>query len=261
MYKDYSLERYKEGITGKGHNTSDPDFHVEIPIFHTKIDLPRISDLEDGHFAKTYLVNRVIPPQFLNYLYYTEDFKSFVTKVTKREYDLAEREQRIVIPFYNSDKKLIAFQGRAFTNTLLRYITIKIHEDTSKIYGLDRLNAKEPFYVVEGPIDSMFLPNCIAMAGSDISFIGNDDIRTAMDNHVGTIVFDNEPRNKEIVSRMEKVIDKGWNICIWPHSVSCKDINDMVLSGVNETQIIEIINKNTFKSLHAKTHLALWRKI
>ena len=260
MYKDYSLERYKEGVTGKGHNTPDPEFTVEKPKFHTKIDLPRIGDLDDDHFAKKYLVNRAIPSQFLNYLYYTEDFKNFVEKVAERDYDLAKNEQRIIIPFFDSDKNLIAFQGRAFTNSLLRYITIKIHEDSPKIFGLDRIDIKNPFYVVEGPFDSMFLPNCIAMAGSDVNLKSQMGISNAMDEGTGTMIFDNEPRNKEIISRMEKVIDKGWKLCIWPDSVACKDINDMILTSINETRILEIINKNTFKNLHAKTHLALWRK-
>ena len=259
-YKEYALERYKEGITGKGHNTPDPKVNYEQPKFHSKIELPRISDLDDDHFAKTYLINRAIPSQFLNYLYYTDDFKKFVNEMTDREYELAENEQRIVIPFFDKNKQLITFQGRAFTNTKLRYITIKMDEESSKIFGLDRLDLKKPFYIVEGPFDSMFLPNSIAMAGSDISFRGNDDIKEAMDDHKGTIIFDNEPRNTEIISRMEKVIDKGWNICIWPDSADCKDINDMILSGIIQTRIIEIINKNTFKDLHAKTHLALWRK-
>ena len=260
MYKDYSLERYKEGITGKGQNTPDPEFQVEKPKFHTKIDLPRIGDLDDNHFAKKYLVNRAIPSQFLNYLYYTEDFKGFVEKVAERDYDLAKNEQRIVIPFYDSDKKLIAFQGRAFTNSLLRYITIKIHEDSPKIFGLDRLDITKPFYIVEGPFDSMFLPNCIAMAGSDVNLSDQSDIVNAMNEGTGTMIFDNEPRNKEILSRMNKVIDKGWKICIWPDSVTCKDINDMILASIQESRLIEIINKNTYKSLFAKTQLALWRK-
>jgi hypothetical protein len=234
--------------------------NYEQPKFHSKIKLPRISDLDDDHFAKTYLINRSIPPQFLNYLYYTDDFKKFVNKMTNREYELSENEQRIVIPFFDKNKQLITFQGRAFTNTKLRYITIKMDEESSKIFGLDRLDLEKPFHIVEGPFDSMFLPNSIAMAGSDISFRGNDDIKEAMDNHKGTIIFDNEPRNTEIISRMEKVIDKGWNICIWPDSADCKDINDMILSGIIQTRIIEIINKNTFKDLHAKTHLAIWRK-
>ena len=135
-----------------------------------------------------------------------------------------------------------------------------MHEDSSKIFGLDRLNINDTFYVVEGPFDSMFLPNCIAMAGSDVNLSDQSDIVNAMNEGTGTMIFDNEPRNKEILSRMNKVIDKGWNICIWPSSVACKDINDMILTNINETRILEIINKNTFKNLHAKTHLAQWRR-
>ena len=260
LYKDYALERYKDGVTGKGQNTPDPEFHVEKPKFHTKIDLPRISELDDNHYAKKYLVNRAIPPQFLSYLYYTEDFKGFVRKTTKREYDLNEKEQRIIIPFFDKNKRLVTFQGRAFTNTLLRYITIKIDEDSPKIFGLDRLDLGQQFYVVEGPFDSMFLPNCIAMAGSDVNLRTQVEISSALDNHTGTMVFDNEPRNKEIISRMEKVIDNGWNVCIWPDSVACKDLNDMVLASIQGSRLIDIINTNTYNGLLAKTELASWRK-
>ncbi len=258
IYKEYALERYKEGVTGIGTNTPNPIFKHEKPKFHTKIDLPKISELEDNHFAKKYLVNRAIPSQFLSYLYYTEDFKKFVKDMTKKDYDLNENEQRIIIPFYDENKNLITFQGRAFTNTLLRYITIKMDEDSSKIFGLDRLNLEEQFYVVEGPFDSFFLPNCIAMAGSDIKFSSHKEIGNAMDEGRGTMVFDNEPRNKEIISRMEKVIDRGWKICIWPLTEKKKDLNDMFLSGI--FNLSEIINKNTYESLLAKTHLAEWRK-
>ena len=260
LHKQYVLERYKEGVTGKGQNTEDPVFKHKKPVFHTKINLPRISDLDDQHFAKKYLINRAIPPQFLSYLYYTEDFKGFVKKITKREYDLNEKEQRIIIPFFDKNKQLITFQGRAFTNTLLRYITIKMDEDSPKIFGLDRLDLEKQFYVVEGPFDSMFLPNCIAMAGSDVNLKSQIEISSALDNHTGTMVFDNEPRNKEIISRMEKTIDNGWNICIWPDSIACKDLNDMVLASIQESRIIDIININTYNGLLAKTELASWRK-
>ena len=260
LYKEYALERYKEGVTGMGSNTPNPVFKHEKPKFHTKIDLPKISDLEDNHFAKKYLVNRAIPTQFLSYLYYTEDFKKFVKEMTKRDYDLNENEQRIIIPFYDENKILVTFQGRAFTNTLLRYITIKINEDSPKIFGLDRLDLEKQFYVVEGPFDSMFLPNCIAMAGSDVNLRSQVEISDALDDHRGTMVFDNEPRNKEIISRMEKAIDNGWNVCIWPESITRKDLNDMVLAGIQESRLIEIINTNMHNGLLAKTHLATWRK-
>jgi hypothetical protein len=173
---------------------------------------------------------------------------------------LNEREQRIIIPFFDKNKQLITFQGRAFTNTLLRYITIKMDEDSPKIFGLDRLDLEKQFYVVEGPFDSMFLPNCIAMAGSDVNLKSQKEISSALDKHTGTMVFDNEPRNAEIISRMEKTIDNGWNICIWPESVTCKDLNDMILGNIQESKLIEIININTYFGLLAKTHLATWRK-
>ena len=259
-YKEYALERYKEGITGKGHNTPDPKIDYEQPKFHSKIELPKISDLDDDHFAKTYLVNRSIPPQFLNYLYYTDDFKTFVRKMTKRDYDLSENEQRIVIPFFDKDKQLITFQGRAFTNTKLRYITIKMNEDSSKIFGLDRLDLKKQFYIVEGPFDSMFLENSIAMAGSDIGFKGNDDIKKAMDNHQGTIIFDNEPRNKEIIKRMYDVVEKDYNLVVWPDDMRHKDINDMILSGMSKAEVQTIISNNTFAQLEALTKLSYFKK-
>ena len=260
LYKQYVLERYKEGLTGKGFNTPNPEFKHEKPKFYSKIDLPKISELDDDHFAKKYLINRAISPQFLRHLYYTGDFKMFVKDVTNRDYDLNEREQRVIIPFYDKDKQLIAFQGRAFTNTTLRYITIKIDEDSPKIFGLERLDLTKQFYVVEGPIDSMFLPNCIAMAGSDVNLKSQIGILNALDNHTGTVVFDNEPRNTEIISRMKKTIENGWNVCIWPYQMEQKDLNDMVLSGTSEIKLVEIINNNTYCGLLAQTQLAYWRK-
>ena len=98
------------------------------------------------------------------------------------------------------------------------------------------------------------------MAGSDVNLKDQTDIADTMDQGMGTMVFDNEPRNKEIIARMEKVIENGWKICIWPDSVACKDLNDMVLASIQESRLIEIINTNTYKSLFAKTQLATWRK-
>ena len=106
----------------------------------------------------------------------------------------------------------------------------------------------------------MFLPNCIAMAGSDVNLRTQVEISSALDNHTGTMVFDNEPRNKEIISRMEKVIDNGWNVCIWPDSVACKDLNDMVLASIKETRLVEIINKNTYSGQRGEWEARRWKR-
>ena len=71
-----------------------------------------------------------------------------------------------------------------------------------------------------------------------------------------TIVFDNEPRNGEIVKQIEKMIDKGRKVVLWPDNVEEKDINDMILSGMTKENIQEIIKQNTFSTAEAKLRFA-----
>ena len=167
-------------------------------------------------------------------------------------YEIEKDEPRLIIPFVNKNGELMGFQGRAFGKTSLRYITIKVDENAPKIFGLDSLQRNKPVYVVEGPIDSMFLDNCIAMGGADLTqasldYVGTKDL---------VFVFDNEPRNKEILSRIEKIIDMGYNISLFPESISQKDINDMVLGGIDPIELQVIISKNTVSGLSAKAKLS-----
>ena len=118
----------------------------------------------------------------------------------------------MVIPFYDTEGKLIAAQGRALGKHELRYITVKVSEDSPKIYGLDRWNPKIITYIVEGPIDSMFLPNCLAVAGGDLQTIKIDKERCVL-------IFDNEPRNIETIRKLMKAIDDGWFVVIWPKKI------------------------------------------
>ena len=255
LYSEYCFEKFK-----KKPKKEEVDFK---PKFDKVIATPdigiKISELDDKHPAKKFVLDRKIPEDKLDLLYFCDKFMTLVNKVKPGTFKNTDKDYpRLIIPFYDESGKLFAFQGRAFTNTKLRYITIKIDEDAPKIFGLDTLDMTKPFYVVEGPIDSMFLPNCIAMAGSDIKVSAMGDVSSAMQDGIGTMVFDNEPRNLEIIKRMERVIDYGWKICIWPDHVKQKDINDMVNAGI--TEISEMINKFTYQGLLAKTQLAIWRK-
>jgi DNA-binding MurR/RpiR family transcriptional regulator len=95
------------------------------------------------------------------------------------------------------------------------------------------------------------------MAGSgisdeSISKIGTDDI---------VFVFDNEPRNKEIVGLIEKRISNGYKVVIFPDYIEEKDINDMVIAGRDPEEIQSIISNNVFNGLNAKMRLSEWRKI
>jgi transcription elongation factor Elf1 len=257
LVKEYTLERYKNGETGNN-NYPKPDFEeykTEKPIFKRSLDLLTIESLPEGHFAKVYVQQRRIPEAFLSQLYFAEDFAAFIQDLGIQK-ELHKEDKRLVIPFYDGDKNLIAVQGRALGESKLRYITLKLHDDNKKIYGLDRIDLDKLVYVVEGPIDSMFLENAVATADSNL-----ESITDALDKSKVVLVFDNEPRNKEIVSKMEKAIDNHFNVVIWPEMIEEKDINDMILAGFSPDEIQDIISKNTFVNLRAKVEFVNWKKV
>ena len=181
LYSQYVLERYSDGSKDiRGRLEKTPEFKFSPPKFKPKktiIHLPSIGSLSKDHHARRYCEGRKIPGSFLDLVFYTEDFKKWANSVCQIKYDrLREGDHRLVIPFFDQNGKLIAAQGRALGSheNSMRYITVKVHEDSQKIYGLDRWNPDKPTYIVEGPIDSMFLPNCLAVAGGDLQSIKID---------------------------------------------------------------------------------------
>lgn len=250
LVKRYTLERYTEGETGH-HNYPKPTFDIPKPIFKERIKLDNVYSLPEEHFAKVYVRDRKIPEDRWKDLYFTPDFANFVASY-EIEKDLKADDPRLVIPFYNKDKTLFAFQGRALTDSKIKYITIKLDE-SDKIFGLDTVDTSKKIYVVEGPIDSMFLDNCIATADANLSFADK-----VSDNIV--LVFDNEPRNKEIVKQIDRTIKNGYSVCLWPDNIDDKDINDMVKSGLTKDEIISIIDEHTYSGLRAEFEFSKWRK-
>ena len=211
--------------------------------------LETIESLATDHPARKFLEDRKIPAEHFERLYYTEDFAKFVKEV-QPEKELSGTEPRIIIPFFDKENRLIGFQGRTLiTDSPAKYITIILDRKSNKIFGMERVDIDKQVIVVEGPLDSLFVNNSIAMAGSDL---GSTEIAPDL-----TFCYDNEPRNEHIVSRMEKVINEGHRIVIFPSYIYEKDINDMVISGHNPQEIIE---NNTYQGLMAKTRLSEWRK-
>jgi hypothetical protein len=255
LYREYQLERFKNESTG---NVPKPDFTLvkTKPIFKTAIDLPTIASLPNEHIAKRYLLERKIPREKLSDIYYAENFKSFVKEVLP-DYDKSlYDESRIVFPFYDKEKKLLGFQGRAIGNSKIKYITIKLEEDGKKLFGADRVDISKRIYVVEGPIDSMFLQNSLATMDASLY-----NITLLFGNHDYVFIHDNEPRNAAIVKQMSKTISHGKNIFIWPQGVAAKDINDWILMGTTASEIQRIIDTNTFADLRAKLEFERWKKV
>ena len=255
LYDQYVMERYKNGSTGKGSNTPEPKFTFEKPKFKKKaFDLPSIAELNKEHSARIYLENRKIPQNFLSQLFYCEKFKQWTNEQKETFESTKYDEPRIIIPLINKGE-IFGFQGRSLSKKpKVKYITIILDEDQPKIYGLDRIDWNKTVYVVEGPFDSMFIDNSIAMVGADIDkmfFVTNFETNFVM-------VYDNEKRNKEMVARLEKSIEMKFPVVIWPKDLKEKDINDIVLSGQDVESMLKL---NTYQGLEAKLKFTNWKKV
>jgi hypothetical protein len=224
-------------------------------VFRQKLDLPTIESLPDEHYAKAYVTKRQIPEDNFSNLYFAQDFKKFVESMNIEKDGLIEDDPRLVIPFYDADKNLVAFQGRALKDSKMRYITVKVAEG-NKFFGLDRINQEEDVYVTEGPIDSLFLENAGATADSNLKAASN-----YIDKSKLVLVYDNEPRNKDICRLIEQAIEEHYRVVIWPEMIEEKDINEMVLSGFSIEELRDIISSNTFQNLRAKIEFINWKKV
>ena len=252
IYKQYVIEKYK---SGNNNTVQEPEFKFEPVKFDDKTlkDLTRFDKIPNHPAYKMFIENRHLK-DYHDKLYVTWHFYDWVNKLIPNKFpNVKEDHPRVIIPFLDVDNKMFAFQGRAFGDEEPKYITIKLDENKRRIYGLDRLDINKTIYITEGPIDSLFLPNAIAVAGSDL------EIKNLKRKAV--YVFDNEPRSIEIVNKMKKLIEKNYNICIWPKSLKYKDINDMVMSGMSPVEVQSIIDNNTFSKLSAHQQLNNWKEV
>jgi transcription elongation factor Elf1 len=256
LHKEYVLESFGD----RNKETKEPKYKkVDVrklrkPKWHNQLkDINKISQLKFDHPAKEYVEKRRIPISQHYKLFYAPKFYRWVNTLVPDKFPQIQKDEpRLVIPFINEHDELIGFQGRAFGKSQPKYITIMLDEDAPKIFGLDSVKWNDPVVIVEGPIDAMFLPNAIAMAGSD----------SARFNHESAVYcWDNEPRSVENIKRIERAIEEGKSVVIFPNGIEEKDINDMVMAGRDLDEISAIISNNTFKGLMAKAKLSEWRKV
>ena len=252
LYDEYVMERYKAGLTGKGRNVADPTFKIEKPKFKKRGELQSIERLNNEHPAVGYLQGRQIPKEHFVNLYYTDKFCTWVNTQKPTFKDVKKDHPRIIIPFIDTNGEWFGFQGRSLNpDDKLRYITIMLDESRIKVFGLNRVDFDKTVYITEGPIDSLYIDNAIAMAGADVDW-------SLLSNREAVFVFDNEQRNKEIVTRMEKAIEKGYEIVIWPENLQEKDLNDMYIAGHDVQSLVEF---NTYSGLEATIKLSEWKKV
>ena len=244
MHKQYVFERFKDGKTGRGTVVEEPKFNFEAPKFKPKLDLPK-ADVNPA--AKLYLENRKLDP---TKFYYTDRFKQWTNTLKQTFDDVRYDEPRIIIPLIYLNT-VVGFQGRSLGPSKVKYITVMINDDAPKIYGLDNIRRDAPVFITEGPFDSTFIRNSIAMCGADA-----DVSRWGISNPIW--IYDNEPRSPEIVRRIETAIAAQQTVVIWPSNIPEKDINDMILAGHDVQSVVE---SNVYSGLKAKLQFNTWKRI
>ena len=250
-YKDYIMERYKSGVKTVN---KEPEFKFDEPVFRSKdvcSTLNSLEELQDDHPARKIIDRRNLPISSYKDLFLCPEFYKFTNKLIPNKFPSLDGDHpRLLIPFRDEEGEVFAYQGRAFGDEKPKYLTIKLQE-RDKIFGLDKIDKREEVLVVEGPLDSLFLDNCIAVAGADVPNLDCDF----------TVVFDNEARIKELLNQVEKAINRGHKICLWPEGMEYKDINDMILGGYTKEEIQDLIKHNTYQGTTATLWFTKWRKI
>jgi len=261
LYQEYTLQKCKDLGFEVQLQKEKPEIEEPkniLPVLKD-VNLESIISLSDEHYAKQYVLHRGLPQEALTRIYFTDDWAKWASININEKYKDDAHDHRIVLPFYDLEGNIVGAQGRSLSgDKKQRYVTAKRNDVEHIIFGLDRWNKFETTYIVEGPIDSLFIANSLAVATSDLYSIV--ERVTQLDKTKTVFVFDNEPFSKEIGKLMMKVILHGYKICIWPKSLKEKDINDMILSGLTVEEILSIIDSNTRSNLDAELEFTYWKR-
>lgn len=261
LYKEYKMEEFKESASHRVKRVKKSiKFSYDAPKESNKqLDFLDSCDiLPHNHKAKIYLEQRKVPANQWDRIYYADNMNIVAKELGGYEHTKFDDYPRIIFPFINEDNVLTHVQGRSIdenTPKQYRYVTLEIVKDAPKIFGLDSINRNELIRVVEGPIDSLFLNNCIAVAGSALHMTAK---LINMEPSNILIVTDREPRNKEIVKIVEKSINAGYKVSMLPDNITGKDINDYVIAGYEPNYLID---NNIFSDLVARVQFGHWKKI
>ena len=261
LYKQYQLERYSEGDTGrKAHKDHGYVFkplkfgNSQTETLFDRILTP-IKKLNKCHEIVKYVRSRKIPEDRYNTLYYVENVQDLKKLAPEYEDKIITNEPRLVLPYYNRKNKLVGLTARGIRGENFRYLNLKIDADDPMIFGIDTIDLDKSIYVTEGPIDSLFLPNCVSVGNANLKVVADH-----LPKDKTILIYDNEPRNEQIVRNMHRAINDGFSLCIWPNTYIEKDINDMIVkSSIELNELISTIEERTFSGPRLMLEFNGWR--
>jgi hypothetical protein len=259
VFQEFVMERFKDKI-GKEVNADPSEVASLFKVSSTKKFVPNIFTplhelkyLEDDHPAKLFAINRKLPIATREF-FYVEKFMEWTLGHTDKFKTCKNIDHpRVIIPFKARDGHYIGYTARALNGEEPKYFRIFIDDvEKEKFYGIERLDETKRVYVLEGEIDSMFLPNAIAVSNGKLDVYLNKD---------AVYIPDADKRNPHIVTGIGKLIDKGLRVCLLPDGLPGKDINELIIAGLTEEKILDIINKNVYQGLSGKMKFNNWRVV
>lgn len=285
IHKEYQLDYMKEMKFGGEYMTSSESVavttkpktvHQQASTLDTLDCIQPIKTLPVFHPAYKYLIHeRKIPRDKLDRLFYTRNLNHLLHRLATDfgygnviDEDIDEKyptDERIIIPSISRRTgEMIGFSSRSMSsNSSLRYITAKLSTTEPNIFGFDRVNLNKTVYCCEGQLDSLYLPNCVAVGGSGLRLF--ESVLSPTEHNIDVVyIHDNQPRNREIVNEIRKTIKSGNKTVIWREN-SChtqgKDIGDMIEHGMEIDEMLFEINNRTFSGVRARIEFGKWAKL
>lgn len=259
LHNQYSREVFVEGRGGLTVGLVAPEREFSPEQFKQSSISPyasatRLMGLREGHPARLYAEGRKLPKNRLESLYYVPKFFSWASEWKESYKPVANTKSehpRLIIPLIDHDGAHIGFSARCFGKEEPKYIMIRFDEfDPVPLkYGFDFVNMDLPIYCTEGPIDSMFVDNCVASCNAALHTVKEADV----------LIYDNQPRNREVIMNIERGVESGKKVVIWPSSFQYKDINEAVMEGCED--IMDIVRQNTYSGLLLKLKFCEWKMI
>jgi len=139
-------------------------------------------------------------------------------------------KNRLCIPFYNSDGQITYYQTRALYKKdeidKPKYLS-KMHGEKA-VFGMHNVDPElDHLFIFEGPIDSMFVKNGIAMAGISLSEKQEEELKPFI-FHNKIWVLDNQLDNKDVKKKLTQLVEQGEKVFIWPKKYKdFKDLNEI----------------------------------
>lgn len=159
-------------------------------------------------------------------------------------------KERLVIPFLDTNNKTVYYQTRALTaNQHPKYLS-KLGEKS--LFGINNVSSDIPYvFVFEGPIDSMFVRNGLAMASLAPTEKQLQQLTTLI-GYEPIFVFDNDKDNKQVNKKVEKYIKEGRSVFVWPKEFAkFKDFNEVCCSLSLDEIPWKFVVKHTAKGQEA----------